>query len=267
MNRQEERRSARPVRIICACLLVGLFCLAEAGCAGQPVRPAPDNEKRAMAMENLGMALVRQGRLRAGLEKLLEAARLEPKNADVHHEIAVVYRNLGKYQEALRHFQRALALRPRFPEAWNNLGTLYLILKDWNRAVSAFRKAADDTLYETPYIAYNNLGLAYFRMGDYRQAISHYRQALRLLPSYSRCYRNLGLAYEALHRWERAVKAYEKAVFYAPGYAAAYVNLGRIYIRLHRPREAAAALRKAMDVDQEGGPIADEAERLLKDLQ
>ncbi|MBW2119136.1 MAG: tetratricopeptide repeat protein, partial [Deltaproteobacteria bacterium] len=159
--------------------IIALFSLTCVSCAGNQAA----TKKKATAFENLGMAHVREGNLRAGLAKLLEAVKLDPENPDLQHEVGIVYRNLGEYKLALPHFKKALALRPRFPEAQNNLGTLYLLLKDWDRAVECFQKAMNDVLYKTPRIAYNNLGLAYYNKGEYQKAIDRYRHAIKLFPS------------------------------------------------------------------------------------
>ena len=115
-----------------AITFVILFSLVYFGCAGNRVTA---DKKKAQALEDLGMSFVRQGNLRAGLEKLLEAVKLDPENADIHHELALVYRNLGEYQLSLDHFKRTLALRPEFSEAWNNKGTVYLALGKWDMAI------------------------------------------------------------------------------------------------------------------------------------
>jgi len=243
--------------------IIVLFCLICISCAGN--RAATKN--KATAFENLGMAFVREGNLRAGLAKLLEAVQLDPENPYLHHEVAIVYRDLGEYQRALPYFRRTLVLKPRFPEAQNNLGTLYLLLKDWDRAVECFQKAVNDVLYKTPHVAYNNLGWAYYNKGEYQKAIDRYRHATKLLPSYSLCYRNMGLAYEAVNKWDLAIDAYEKAIFFAPEYAVAYLNLGTLYLKLHQKNKAAEALRQTIKTDKKAGPFAEEARRLLKTIE
>ena len=243
--------------------IIVLFSLTCIGCAGN--RAA--TKKKAEAFENVGMAFVREGNLRAGLAKLLEAVKLDPENPTLHHEVAVVYRNLGEYKRAFPHFKKALALKPRFPEAQNNLGTLYLLLRDWDRAIECFQKALADVLYKTPHIGYNNLGWAYYNKGLYQKAIDRYKHATKLFPSYSLCYRNMGLAYEAVNKWDLAIDAYEKAIFFAPEYAVAYLNLGTLYLKLHQKNKAAEALRQSIKTDKKAGPYAEEAKRLLKTIE
>ena len=107
-------------------IIIVFCCLASTGCAVNNYAEA-NKEQKARALEKLGLSYVAQGNLRAALKELLKAVELEPNNVDIHHELAMVYRDLGEYDSALKHFQKVLTLRPRFPEARNNLGSLYLV--------------------------------------------------------------------------------------------------------------------------------------------
>jgi len=158
------------------CILLFSLCL---GCATDKVA----TKQRARALEDLGISYVRQGKLRDGLEKLLEASKLDPENAAIHHKVALVYRDLGEYELSLEHFKKALALRPRYPEAQNNLGTLYMLMRKWDLAIESFQKAVADILYKTPHYAYHNMGLAYFNQGNYEKARAHLNGALDLVFS------------------------------------------------------------------------------------
>ena len=218
------------------------------------------------ALEILGNSLIQQGDLREGLEKLLEASKLDPENANIHNGLGLAYRDLRAYQRSMVHFKRALALRPEFPEAQNNLGTLYLLLKRWNLALDSFQRAASDILYKTPHFAYRHMGLAYYNKGDYQKAIENYQKALRFFPSWSLCYENLALAYEAIDSFQAAIESYKKSISYEPDYPTSHFSLARLYIRLNRKEEAAKELKLTMEIDPEG-PYGNEAKRLLEDIE
>ena len=220
-------------------------------------------EKKAKAKENLGLSYVQQGNVKVGIGYLIEAAELDNEDADIQHELALAYKDLGVYRDALFHFKRALALKPDFPEAWNNLGTLYLLHEQWDLGIDCFEKAVSTLTYKTPHFAYNNLGLAYYKKGEHQKAIESYTKALGSSPSYSICYANLGLAHEAMMRWDEAIDAYEKAIFYYPEYSAAHLNLGKLYLKLDRNDMATRELNLAIEVDPRSS-FADEARALLR---
>ncbi len=221
---------------------------------------------KSQALENLGNSLIQQGDLRGGLEKLLQASRLDPENANIHNGLGLAYRDLGIYEKSIVHFKRAIALQAEFPEVQNNLGTLYLLLKKWNLALDCFQRAVSDILYRTPHFAYRHMGLAYYNKGDYQKAIENYQKALRFFPSWSLCYENLALAYEAIDSFQAAIESYKKSISYEPGYPTSHFNLARLYIRLKRNDEAAKELMLTMEIDPEG-PYGNEAKRLLEDIE
>ncbi|MBW1765391.1 MAG: tetratricopeptide repeat protein [Deltaproteobacteria bacterium] len=220
--------------ILSISVLVLVFFLLT-GCAAD--RAVVNRDKRKQALEEMGISLVSQGNLRAGLEYFLKAVELDPENAVLHHELAEVYKRLGQYDLSLQHFKKALDLKPDFSDAQNNLGTLYLLMQKWDLSIDSFQSAIDDLLYKTPDIAYNNMGLAYYYKGEYQKAINHYLMALNIFPSYAVCYFNLGLAYEALGTMEEAVDAYESAVGLAPEYWRARLSLGKLYLEMDRHQD------------------------------
>lgn len=243
-----------------------LFSMAFIGCAGTGTTGGTKNKEKARAFEDLGTSFIRQGNLRAALEKFLEAEKLDPENAYIKHELAQVYRDFGKYDKALEYFEQALALKPRFPEAQNNLGTLYVMLKKWDLALEHFQEAADDLLYRTPHFAYTNIGLANYFKGNYGMAIRSFKQALKHAPEYSPAYFGLGYVYEELNDLNRAIEAYKKSIFYSPDNASAFFQIGRIYLRLNRNIEARETLGRFIELVPEGTD-ADEARKMLRMIQ
>lgn len=238
------------------------LCVLLIGCAGNKTLL----NKKSQALQNMGNSLIQEGDLRGGLEKLLEANKLDPENPDIHNELGLVYRDLEAYQKSLVHFKKALALKPNFSEAQNNLGTLYLILKEWDLAIGCFQKAVSNLLYKTPHYAYNNMGLAYYNKGNYQKAIENYQKALQSFPSYSLCYENLARSYEATNQWESAIEAYKESIDYAPNYPMPHFNLARLYLRLNRNDEAVKELNLTIEIDPKGF-YGNEAKKLLKGIQ
>jgi len=178
----------------------------------------------------------------------------------------MVYKDLGEYEFSLDHFNRALEIRPEFPTARYNMGTVYLFLGKWDLAIKCFEKVVKIITYETPEFAYNGIGWAYYKKGEYQKAIAGYRQALRQRPSYSFCHNNLGLAYEAINGWDAAIDAFKRAIFFDREYAMAHLNLGKLYLKLNRKKEAADELRETIKIDPTG-PLSGEAKKLLRTIK
>ena len=244
--------------------IIPFICLLSLciGCAGNRELI----KKKAWARESLGLSYIREGNLRAGVEHLREAARLDPENADIHNKLALTYRVLGLYEEALVHFKKALTLKPEFSEAYDNLGALYLLLEKWDLAIGCFENAVSSITYKTPHVSYMNLGLAYHNKGEYRKAIESYRRALKLSPSFAICYTNLGRTYEAINSFQVAIEAHKKAIYHAPDYPDPHFNLARLYLRLNQNDEATEELKRTMEIDPDGN-YGNEAKRLLQEIE
>jgi type IV pilus assembly protein PilF len=243
-------------------LALGLLFVCATGCATDQA----ETRKRAKALQDVGNAMAMQGNLRGGLAKLLEAVKLDPDNVELNHQIAIVLRNLGQYDLSLKYFQRTLTLDPKFSEARNNLGTLYLLMERWDPAIACFKEAVSDILYKTPQYAYNNMGYAYYKKGDYDAAIACCKQALGLSRSYTLAHVNLARAYEAKGELNDAVAAYEQAVFYSPKDAAAHLELAKVLLKQKKKKDAKEQLDLVIWADPMGQE-ANEARNLLKKIE
>jgi Flp pilus assembly protein TadD len=67
----------------------------------------------AMAEVKLGAALLAQGKLESAAQRLSHAARLDPASFEAHADLAECLRKLGRTEEALAEYQKAVALRGR----------------------------------------------------------------------------------------------------------------------------------------------------------
>ena len=246
---------------IALCLIFWLFFLFIAGCAGDKA----NQKKKVEALQQFGNALAAEGNLRGALAKLLDAVKLDPDNADLNQQIALVLRDMEEYKLSLKYFQRALSLDPKFSEARNNLGTLYLLMGKWDKAIVCFQQAVSDLLYQTPQFAYNNMGLAYFNNGDYDRAIDSYKRALKSSPKYTLAYVNLARAYEAKGNIDAAVASFKKAILYFPKDTAAHLGLAKALLRSGKKKEAKEELNLTIWADPTG-PEAKEARERLKKL-
>ncbi|MDZ7699062.1 MAG: tetratricopeptide repeat protein [Deltaproteobacteria bacterium] len=235
-----------------------VICFLMPACAGDD----PAQKKRAKALQDLGSSLAAEGQLRRALSKLIEADKLDPNNPDINHQIAIVLRNLGNYSLSLKYFKRALALKSPFPEAQNNLGTLYLVQRQWDKAIACFEEAVADLEYRTPQYAYNNMGIAYFNKREYDKAIESYKQALKAAPRYRLCYINLVQAYEQKGDLQAAADAYRKYLEYFPKDAAFRLALGKLLLRMGDRAAAEKELQLTVEYGGEGRE-AGEAKALL----
>jgi tetratricopeptide (TPR) repeat protein len=60
---------------------------------------------------------------------------------DVHYNIANAYSLLGKTTTAIPHYLKSIKLKPGKSETFYNLGNAYCVIKNYEEAISAFKKA------------------------------------------------------------------------------------------------------------------------------
>ena len=73
---------------------------------------------------DLGIALHRLGDLEAAEDTLLTALELSPNHPIAHNELGIIYRKTGRFAEARRSYEAALAVYPGFHFARRNLAVL-----------------------------------------------------------------------------------------------------------------------------------------------
>ena len=98
----------------------------------------------------------------------------------------------GKFEEAVSLFTEAIALDPKYDEAYYNRGKARLNLKQFRAAIKDFDTAIK--LRPKYADAYNNRGIAKKKIGDLTGAMSDYTFALRYDPKQYPIYYNRGVA-------------------------------------------------------------------------
>jgi Tfp pilus assembly protein PilF len=98
----------------------------------------------------------------------------------------------GRLDEAEKAYRRAVAARPTFSEARNDLGQLLARTGRYEEAIREFDAALENMLYKEPYVARCNKGLAVYRMGRREDGIAEMRACLTVAPSYCKGRRELG---------------------------------------------------------------------------
>ena len=168
-------------------------------------------------------------------------------NARAHNHLGHALAAAGRDDEARRHYDAALRLRPDYPEALNNLGALLAKRDETGAAIAAFTRAVALTP-RLPH-AQGNLGLALVHAGRPDDAIGPLAEAIRQDPANAELHRRLGVALTMSGRYDEAIGALKESVRLAPGDPVAHNALGAAYGSAGRDREAVAHYREAARLD------------------
>jgi type IV pilus assembly protein PilF len=176
-----------------------------AGCAGNVAAPkqeplpnleqaafqmpvVADDQSRAKARTDLGIAYLRDGRYEIALEEAQKAISHAGDYAPAHNLLALVYMALGQNALADASFRRAIDLAPGSPEIANNYGWFLCQTGKIKESFTYFNQVLRNPLYQTPAKVLHNMGVCALQDKDDVAGESYLFRALKLDPSNLRAY-------------------------------------------------------------------------------
>ncbi len=155
--------------------------------------PSSKDRRSAEIHHDLGVEALRAGRFPDALRELDAALAVDEAFAEAHRARGLVLDlAFGRLDEAEREYRRAVELRPSFSEARSDLGQLLARTGRWEEAIAQFDAALENMLYKEPYVARCNKGLALHRMGRKDEGIAEMRACLAAAPAFCKGRRELG---------------------------------------------------------------------------
>lgn len=201
---------------------------------------------------NLGIVVERFGTVASSMGLRLEQkVAILPQNQALNASDYFL-RGKGKYfklndiEGALADYNQAIALNPKFPDAYNGRGVLkanklYDIrgaLADYNQAISISPK-----FFEAHY---NRALLKENKLNDVQEALADYNQAISINPKFFEAYVNRGLLRYKLNDVQEALADYNQAISINPKIPEAYHNRGTLrYVKLSDQEGAIQDFRQA----------------------
>jgi tetratricopeptide (TPR) repeat protein len=210
------------------------LCVAAAALA-EPLLSSPSTRRAAAgAVLVLVAAAVPVNRHRAAewltpVSLFESAARVVPRSARAHMELATAYGSAGRVDEALRHFSASLAILPSYASASYNQGNILAKAGRYEEAAAAYRQSIQANPALTR--AWHNLALTERIRGNRDGWIEALRGAVRSSPGSAKLAEELGEALIAAGRYAEAVAAYDDLL--ARGGASATVHFNRGVARHH----------------------------------
>ena len=181
-----------------------------------------------------------------GLRAARASVALLPNDGSAWYKLGVALRDHKTYQEAIEVYQRALALEQRATR-WNGIGSVYSDLGRQEEALAAYGRAIElDPKYASPH---NGVGNVYRALGRQEEALAAYGRAIELDPKLASPHHGVGNVYSDLGRQEEALAAYGRAIELDPKDASPHNGVGNVYRALGRQEEALAAYGRAIALD------------------
>ena len=130
---------------------------------------------------NLGLALAKSGKPKEAIASYQKALHLRPEYPGARNNLGVAYMNAGKLEEAVLQFRIGLSVESdRSADLHNNLGNTLLRMKEYRKAVSHYELAV--RIRPRFPEAIHNLGMAFESLKQMDKAIENYSLATQLNP-------------------------------------------------------------------------------------
>lgn len=169
-----------------------------------------------------------------------EKVRERPRDAQAHLELGLVEMdNFGNLDEALRLFQRACQLNPRFGVAWFFEGVVLLRKGSYTEALKSLSQAERQG-HRTALVA-ESQGDAHYNSGAFSAAAKSYEIALQREPESPQLVSKAGLAQIRTGDVEVGLRKLQRAIGMRPLAAELHDRLVLALVALDRIPEAAAA--------------------------
>jgi len=196
----------------------------------------------------------------AALKMFAQCAMLFPDNKDVQNNLGYLYTKMGKDEEALKAYRKALEIDPDFEVARKNLrislakeGTTDKVLEESDALMKAVENSVQTKNWQA---AYNNckrllvleprsfkarlyMANILFTVGRVGEAINEYNEALKLSPSNVSAAANLGLAYFENKQYGPAKDLLEQVLKAEPNNQLLKQKLDQINSLLNPPQKTA----------------------------
>jgi tetratricopeptide (TPR) repeat protein len=226
--------------------LAALFSAGQFAAAESKARELLDSQPDAgVIWQILGAALAAQGK--DALPALMAALRLLPDDAGVHHNLGNAFARLGRFDNAVSSYRRAVVLNPDFAEAFNHLAQALMNLGQFSEALQCCRRAID--LKPGFVEAHDNCGTAMLGLGQLDEAQATYRRAIALDPGFIEAYNNLGNTFRSLGQLSQAISCYDRALRIDPRFVQAHCNRATVLRLQGLTEQAQASCRAALKID------------------
>lgn len=166
------------------------------------------------ALHNLAMVAESQGLLQVAIDYHEQLLAIDSTYWASYPVVSNLYSSTGQSKKAIAYGKKALEVFPNNVDMLNNMGFIYMEIKDYPSALEYFARVIEQDPKHA--YAYNNKGYLLLQAEEYALAQEAIEESLSLDADNAYAYRNLAIAYA--HQGEReasckAIRAAQQAKF------------------------------------------------------
>lgn len=176
-------------------------------------------------------------------KKCLLALSIDSNNPDAYASLAAIYRDTGRYEQAVEYLQKGLTIDK------NSLHLMIILARvyDLNNQKSIANNIFSELMNKYPknWRIYNSYGSYLTTNGRYDEAIVMYKNVIRFDPDSFSALNNIGVNYFYLNQFNEAAKFFEDAAKLQPR-SKAFSNSGSVYYYANNFEKAAEMYKEAL---------------------
>lgn len=162
---------------------------------------------------------------------------------------AIYAGNKGNVEAAVSTYQAGIILDPKNYDLYIALGDIYMADYDLDKAIHSYCDAV--TLNPDEERGYSKLGVALWEKDYLEEALVAYHKAVELNPQNAFSQNNLGILYlDGLEDAMESLEYFETAIELNPNYTLAYFNAGRASQKMGFINDAANYYQMAIDLNK-----------------
>lgn len=188
-------------------LFTALFVLAS--CASK--QEISSEEKKAKIFYTQGTSELVNRRYTKALKYLLEAHKLSPKDSNISNNLGMAYYFKEDLENANKHLKLALELDPKNTDARMNIATIYLNQERYDQAMEVYNQILEDLVYEQQFKTHYNIAVIFRKKGDIDKAIFHLKKSVNANDIFCPANYDLGDIYYSRQQFTEAYKSYYRA--------------------------------------------------------
>ena len=192
-----------------------------------------------------------------------------PDDFQIIYNLAAALQNLGQIDEAITHYEKCIATKPDYINAYANCAQLYYLTGNIEKSVIYYRRTLeyidtpelrtqysqslmaraeyDDAILQLTYVLTNNpdnqkalflIAQCYYETKNYVDSEKYYLQLLALDRKNIKVINNLGRIYDETGEYSRAIEKYNQAIKIDNSIATIYLNLGKVLVKIENLSDA-----------------------------
>jgi len=133
----------------------------------------------------------------------IQQTQLKSSDAAGHNNRGFDYYQIGRYDQAISEFSKAIEINPRLAIPYNNRGAAYLSKGEYEQAILDLSKAIE--IRPRLALAYSNRGWAYIKEWQYDQAISDFNKTIEIDPRFVEAYFYRAVVYFLVEEYDKSL--------------------------------------------------------------